>query len=733
MVSASDGSGKKTSKIVAATVGRSPQERTRRKVSRRDAAVVFLLIAIVLVAASNWYLAHTHHAGSHHLQTSALFDALQASLGGQTILQSTTSGNTSDQTDAYLLSSICGGCTRSNQGRKKACFDLVLAEKDKLGWNATLLEAAINVGKQYKECRVCDPAKCLSYYHDVYEEEEKYNQHRAKFKYWRFDRSAPQFSNPTTFYLNSIPSEFRIPPSRFHDIGLYFQEMRNYTLDKQLTGMPYLLEYNPGLVAIPPLEKAKLPKEAYYLMSLRVTPANNCFETKVYSDLPKDVWEAVYHTGSNHLGLTLLDEHYQIIDGYEIVLEMDTQLDLRRKTNVGSALSPTFMDYRLFVFNGGIYLHANADTVVVTQLNLSTEGRGDHEGIMYCESIYENHNSEGFFKTSLPQEEMDKPCKMKSLYGGEKLKVAINSQFRTIWSGGAYGKNYALFSIPNVTHPDAPDSVYAEIDLFPHHVHQIVPNEHNVISRRQVFERIWKPGTKKRRNYPIDVANERVMKTVGNVTENRLEIPLPSFFNVDSHENWFPGSKAPFKEAAHGGACCVSFSRHELNLGGTRSNHNDGESLLVGIGHTKVTWKPWYSKGRVPQMEKDRLPHTHYVSLFYAFDPHPPFEVRARSGYFCLGHVPMTGNEADSEGGRFNPYSVLTRNRNLSQNFVTFDCPQMHFVSSFIEKAGDSSKTIIGYGLNDCTGRLVEVDKKDVVRLLYPEPTEMVFDGSDEN
>jgi hypothetical protein len=370
-------------------------------------------------------------------------------------------------------------------------------------------------------------------------------------------------------------------------------------------------------------------------------------------------------------------------------------------------------------------LPTDTDTVVVTKLNLSMKGSGDDERVTYCDSIYE-------IGKIIPPEEMDKPCKMKSLYGGDKLEVAINSQFRTIWSGGAYGKNYALFSIPNITHSDAPDSVYAEIDIFPHHVHQILPDEHNKLSRQQVFERIWKPGTKKRRGFPIDVVNEREMKSVGDVIEDRQLVPLPSFFNVDAHQDWFPGSEAPFKAMAHGGACCVSFSKDDLHSGGTRSNQ-DGSSLLVGIGHTKVTWKPWYSKGHVAQEKKDRVPHTHYVSLFYAFDPYPPFTIRARSGYFCLGHVPMIGDKvAPTEGGNFNPHSTLTRNRNLSQNFETFDCPQMHFVSSFIEKADDSSKTVIGYGLNDCTGRLVEVDKEDIVRLLYPDPMDMVFEQNDE-
>ena len=219
----------------------------------------------------------------------------------------------------------------------------------------------------------------------------------------------------------------------------------------------------------------------------------------------------------------------------------------------------------------------------------------------------------------------------------------------------------------------------------------------------------------------------RRVREMGGITESD-RVPLQSFSTVDAHEGWFPGSEAPFKEAAHGGSCCISFSADELNLSGTRDDHR--ESLLVGIGHTKVTWKPWYNKKSTTQEQKDRLPHTHYVTLFYAFDPHPPFHVRARSGYFCLGHVPLTEGGEDlppTEGGAFNPHSVLTRNRMLQQNNVTFDCPQMSFVSSFIEKAGDSSRAVIGYGLNDCTGRLVEVEKREIVRLLFPDP-DMIFE-----
>lgn len=216
------------------------------------------------------------------------------------------------------------------------------------------------------------------------------------------------------------------------------------------------------------------------------------------------------------------------------------------------------------------------------------------------------------------------------------------------------------------------------------------------------------------------------MKTIDNITESD-EAPLPSFFNVDAV--WYPGSKAPFKESAHGGACCVEFSVNEINMGGVRNNHH--ESLLVGIAHTKVPWRPWYNKAT--QEQKDLLPHTHYVSLFYAFDPHPPFQLRARSGYFCLGFVPPSSLEdtlPSSERGRFNPHNILTRNRPLKQHNLTFDCPQMHFVSSFTQKANDASSVVIGYGLNDCTGRLVEVKKEEVVRLLFP-PVDLLLEPAD--
>ena len=94
----------------------------------------------------------------------------------------------------------------------------------------------------------------------------------------------------------------------------------------------------------------------------------------------------------------------------------------------------------------------------------------------------------------------------------------------------------------------------------------------------------------------------------------------------------------------------------------------------------------------MPEAERVLVPDTNYVSFFYAFNPHPPFDLVAKSGYFCLGFA------NDDDSGMPNPRTILTHNRPLQQNNVTFDCPQIHYVETIIEKVGDPSSTVIGYG-----------------------------------
>merc|ERR1719203_2472636 len=219
----------------------------------------------------------------------------------------------------------------------------------------------------------------------------------------------------------------------------------------------------------------------------------------------------------------------------------------------------------------------------------------------------------------------------------------------------------------------------------------------------------------------------RKVKEIGNLTTSEVE-PAQSFYTIDEH--WFPGHRGSFRHAGHGGACCVSLTRKEVMVIQKGDLvHNawaDNDYLLIGVAHSSVAWRHWHANKAVPASLRAAVPHTHYVSFFYAFEPRPPFNLRARSGYFCLGFAGDDG----PEGGTFNPHSVLTVNRILSQNNETFNCPQIHFVSSFIEKVDEPSTTVIGYGINDCTPRIVEVSKKEITRLLFSDPWEMKIERS---
>mmetsp|Transcript_26614 Transcript_26614/g.48219 ORF Transcript_26614/g.48219 Transcript_26614/m.48219 type:complete len:473 (-) Transcript_26614:416-1834(-) len=466
------------------------------------------------------------------------------------------------------------------------------------------------------------------------------------------------------------------------------------------------MEYNPGIAPIPVRIRAYLPWNARYLLSLRVTPHNFCFPLWLTDRLSVDMKQTMHSL--NHMGLALLDEKYQMIPGHDVVIDIDRQLEAKRESFMGE---PAFVDYRLFTLNDELYLHVNSDTVILTKLRLRSEGIGNPNDDM---------------EDSILKKMGHKQIKLKNLYGGDQFKVTLLHQFNTIWGEGkksGYGKNYALFSLPNATHPTAPDSVYAEMSVHPDHlVQQILPDEYDKLPRGRIKLR-------QRRNFKVDSIMQRKMRKVGNATQSSTSdarsARVPSFFTADEH--WFPGSKNPFKEFAHGGACCVSLSLEEMSEAGVvvpdakkDGNWEGIDSVLVGVGHTLVMF---YAKNKMPSNERMLIPDTNYVSFLYAFDPRPPFQLLARSGYFCLG---FASTSEDEEGGTINPHSVLTHNRPLQQNNETFACAQIHYVSTIIEKLGDSSTAVIGYGMNDCTARLVEVSKKEIARLLFPDPWDMV-------
>ena len=205
----------------------------------------------------------------------------------------------------------------------------------------------------------------------------------------------------------------------------------------------------------------------------------------------------------------------------------------------------------------------------------------------------------------------------------------------------------------------------------------------------------------------------------------------------------------PLTPGDSGSACCVSIRWRDDNDGdasgvsgggGVGAGKKDGEGrrLLLGFSHRKTR------RG----LGRDS-PQYNYVSRVYAFEPTPPFNVVARSGFFCLGFALLKrsddaldgtsqmvvagrshavrhlrddeANESDNEQvwGAANDYK-------LKINGEVFDnCPAIHFVTGIADKMGDEEETaIVSYGVNDCYPRMIEVSKKFLVGLLKQPPKE---------
>jgi hypothetical protein len=147
-----------------------------------------------------------------------------------------------------------------------------------------------------------------------------------------------------------------------------------------------------------------------------------------------------------------------------------------------------------------------------------------------------------------------------------------------------------------------------------------------------------------------------------------------------------------------GSACCVSIP------------WNDGkEQLLLGFSHRKTRKAP----------KKDSY---NYVSRVYAFEPKPPFNIVARSGFFCLGFANVnTQDHAEAIQSNNEQIFGSANDYKLTISKQEYDCPRIHFVTGITEKIDDKSTVIVSYGVNDCYPRMVEIKKEFLTGLLKGE------------
>jgi len=375
--------------------------------------------------------------------------------------------------DGYILAENCGGCYRTyskpSTKEQTPCYDIIHDYMFK--HNTTLYVASKEIATTIKECAVCNPTTCYPK-HSITGTNEEEQQHSYKTKYWKFDQTLPSdiLQNPTSLVLDSIPDELRIPTSEYDNIESYIKDKYKHPDPANITNV-FLLEYNPSIAIIPISMRTYLPSNAKYILSLRVTPHNFCFPIWLTNSLSDDIKQTMHSL--NHLGLALLNETLQIIQGYDVVIDLDRQLGAKREHVM---TEPAFVDFRLFNLHDELYLHINSDTVILTKIELRSKSIATQMG------VYDDTTT-----GTLDEFEKDeKSFKLHNLYGGDDLEVTLIHQFNTIWGIGrdaVYGKNYALFTLPSdSTQPNQDKAIYAEMSIYPTHtIQSILPSNYTKI------------------------------------------------------------------------------------------------------------------------------------------------------------------------------------------------------------------------------------------------------------
>jgi len=212
---------------------------------------------------------------------------------------------------------------------------------------------------------------------------------------------------------------------------------------------------------------------------------------------------------------------------------------------------------------------------------------------------------------------------------------------------------------------------------------------------------IW-PGGPHETRY-IDFVNYNIIST----TKSNVNEPVASFTTIDDV------GISPLISRDSGSACCIPIRWHDDN-----DEDGEGRRLLLGFSHRKTR------KG----LAKAGSPQFNYVSRVYAFEPIPPFDIVARSGFFCLGFelgLQSNGDYQEKSEDMTNEQVIGAANDyRLKINGEVFDkCPSIHFVTGIADKLDEEEETaIISYGVNDCYPRMIEVPKKVLVSLLKGSP-----------
>jgi hypothetical protein len=385
----------------------------------------------------------------------------------------------------------------------------------------------------------------------------------------------------------------------------------------------------------------------------------------------------------NYLVLALLDSDLRIIPGTDIMVDMNIG------PFAGQYWRQFLEDCKIWLLRGSFYLMCNERFLKV---KITRKGRRRR-----------NTNQQGGGGSSIDKatahvhvgQDTELPYRYHNIYG-DGLELTLLSGTKKI--GG--GKNFHIFRAKSMEDLNATNSrhdYYLQTYPLPHQ-----------------YRRLHIPHASD--ESPLNpYVNGREFEQVA-----RAPLPRPSFDGPDtlntiatcpepttSKNCTNPVEEPFFRDNDHGTTCCLPLS---LSVNGTDTNSNS-TTVLVGISHAKLTLNrnAWWKRDIYGRY--DHYLGARYLSRFVAYSAAPPFDIVARSGWFCLGFGDIDGNGGNALAGRNTQYRLDLFNE-------TFHCPMIHFASSLVEYVGDPSKAILAYGVSDCYPRMTVIEKDDIARLL---------------
>jgi hypothetical protein len=194
-------------------------------------------------------------------------------------------------------------------------------------------------------------------------------------------------------------------------------------------------------------------------------------------------------------------------------------------------------------------------------------------------------------------------------------------------------------------------------------------------------------------------SNPLFIAPIDSMIKGLVSEPEPSFSTVDSSAT-SEQKQSELINRDSGSACCIPIQW---------KYSSENKDLLLGISHRKTR------RG----IGKTKM--YNYVSRMYAFEPKPPFNIVARSGFFCLGfeiHGDQASTSTMIDHIQNEQVWGAANNYKLQIHDQVFDCPRIHFVTGIAEKVGDHETVIVSYGVNDCYPRMIQISKEFLISLL---------------